>query len=228
MHLRRSLRGAQRRSNLRKRVYLSGDCRVALLLAMTDARQSLGKLSAPTMSCRPSLLMTAKLETPGGNWLGREGSNLRMTESKSVALPLGDAPTRRRDRSRGPLSVKPEPSIPPASPPPQTHHPVRGRSSWRPLAPRPGWGTDPKQVGSGTAHAGQQAARAVAVSVSSTSPMAGASRQSRRFQVIAGGVQRGDQRRGVAPVRRRQTRRAGESRRPGRETPQASTPQRPD
>jgi hypothetical protein len=26
-------------------------------------------------------------------WLGREDSNLRMTESKSVALPLGDAPS---------------------------------------------------------------------------------------------------------------------------------------
>jgi hypothetical protein len=26
-------------------------------------------------------------------WLGREGSNLRMPESKSGALPLGDAPT---------------------------------------------------------------------------------------------------------------------------------------
>jgi hypothetical protein len=25
-------------------------------------------------------------------WLGREDSNLRMTEPKSVALPLGDAP----------------------------------------------------------------------------------------------------------------------------------------
>lgn len=29
-------------------------------------------------------------------WLGREGSNLRMAESKSAALPLGDAPTLRR------------------------------------------------------------------------------------------------------------------------------------
>lgn len=28
-----------------------------------------------------------------GGWLGREESNLRMTESKSVALPLGDAPS---------------------------------------------------------------------------------------------------------------------------------------
>ena len=26
-------------------------------------------------------------------WLGREDSNLRMVESKSTALPLGDAPT---------------------------------------------------------------------------------------------------------------------------------------
>ncbi len=26
------------------------------------------------------------------NWLGRQDSNLRMTESESVALPLGDAP----------------------------------------------------------------------------------------------------------------------------------------
>ena len=27
-------------------------------------------------------------------WLGREDSNLRMVESKSTALPLGDAPSR--------------------------------------------------------------------------------------------------------------------------------------
>src|SRR3984893_18601025 len=36
------------------------------------------------------------------NWLGREDSNLRMAESKSAALPLGDAPmlwiTPRRSR----------------------------------------------------------------------------------------------------------------------------------
>ena len=29
---------------------------------------------------------------PRRRWLGREGSNLRMAESKSAALPLGDAP----------------------------------------------------------------------------------------------------------------------------------------
>jgi hypothetical protein len=32
--------------------------------------------------------------TKGKYWLGREGSNLRMAESKSAALPLGYAPTR--------------------------------------------------------------------------------------------------------------------------------------
>ena len=44
------------------------------------------------------------------NWLGREDSNLRMAESKSAALPLGDAPMplfipgwspRRPDQMRG-------------------------------------------------------------------------------------------------------------------------------
>ena len=32
-------------------------------------------------------------------WLGREGSNLRMAESKSAALPLGYAPTARPDKA---------------------------------------------------------------------------------------------------------------------------------
>ena len=31
------------------------------------------------------------------NWLGRQDSNLGMAESKSAALPLGDAPIRRSD-----------------------------------------------------------------------------------------------------------------------------------
>ena len=35
-------------------------------------------------------------------WLGREDSNLRMAESKSAALPLGDAPTRADHSLRGP------------------------------------------------------------------------------------------------------------------------------
>jgi hypothetical protein len=38
----------------------------------------------------------AKKRKSGGGaryWLGREDSNLRMVESKSTALPLGDAPT---------------------------------------------------------------------------------------------------------------------------------------
>jgi hypothetical protein len=40
-------------------------------------------------------------------WLGREDSNLRMVESKSTALPLGDAPTaetaERREPAANPL-----------------------------------------------------------------------------------------------------------------------------
>src|ERR1019366_1995276 len=34
-----------------------------------------------------------KVWNPGNAWLGREDSNLRMAESKSAALPLGDAPS---------------------------------------------------------------------------------------------------------------------------------------
>ena len=36
-------------------------------------------------------------------WLGREDSNLRMAESKSAALPLGDAPRRADHNRRGAL-----------------------------------------------------------------------------------------------------------------------------
>jgi hypothetical protein len=35
-------------------------------------------------------------------WLGREDSNLRMVESKSTALPLGDAPTAARQERLAP------------------------------------------------------------------------------------------------------------------------------
>ena len=37
-------------------------------------------------------------------WLGREDSNLRMAESKSAALPLGDAP--KADICAGPAATK--------------------------------------------------------------------------------------------------------------------------
>ena len=36
---------------------------------------------------------TVKISGARTGWLGREGSNLRMAESKSAALPLGYAPT---------------------------------------------------------------------------------------------------------------------------------------
>src|SRR3984893_6893083 len=43
------------------------------------------------------------------NWLGREESNLRMAESKSAALPLGDAPMapRRLGRVEGQTVIRP-------------------------------------------------------------------------------------------------------------------------
>jgi hypothetical protein len=49
------------------------------------------------------------------HWLGREGSNLRMAESKSAALPLGYAPKRKRapPLRRAPYSG----AAPPATPP---------------------------------------------------------------------------------------------------------------
>ncbi len=42
----------------------------------------------------PRVLAGSKGQSPFA-WLGREDSNLRMAESKSAALPLGDAPTAR-------------------------------------------------------------------------------------------------------------------------------------
>src|ERR1700710_2267463 len=47
------------------------------------------------------------------DWLGRKGSNLRMLESKSSALPLGDAPkgpAGGKPARRAPYSGKPGPS----------------------------------------------------------------------------------------------------------------------
>lgn len=48
-------------------------------------------------SCQLPLIFPPKnRRTPKGmrRWLGRRGSNSRMRESKSRALPLGDTPTR--------------------------------------------------------------------------------------------------------------------------------------
>src|SRR6478735_557599 len=50
------------------------------------------------------------------DWLGREGSNLRMAESKSAALPLGYAPTRDGRRT----GRKAWPSAPPIAASPVT------------------------------------------------------------------------------------------------------------
>ena len=42
---------------------------------------------------RAFLIKERKFSKNKNAWLGREDSNLRMVESKSTALPLGDAPT---------------------------------------------------------------------------------------------------------------------------------------
>ena len=44
-------------------------------------------------SVRRGLLSPSSTVERRTGWLGREGSNLRMAESKSAALPLGYAPT---------------------------------------------------------------------------------------------------------------------------------------
>ena len=56
---------------------------------------------------RPDLAFPMELAKRRTAWLGREDSNLRMVESKSTALPLGDAPIdlsgkRRTSRARIP------------------------------------------------------------------------------------------------------------------------------
>src|SRR6266550_5613545 len=43
---------------------------------------------------RAFLIKERKFSKNKNAWLGREDSNLRMVESKSTALPLGDAPIR--------------------------------------------------------------------------------------------------------------------------------------
>ncbi len=56
---------------------------------LTDAARSLRADAGRRTVQGPRALFTVNARCP---WLGREDSNLRMTESKSVALPLGDAP----------------------------------------------------------------------------------------------------------------------------------------
>ena len=118
------------------------------------------------------LLMLSDRFTKKSVWLGREGSNLRMTESKSVALPLGDAPTWRRDRSvSGPRKART--AIPTQDHPPKPTSPHE-RLSAQPALPPSGKRNNPKQVAPDPL---MRASRhpAVPASVSSTSPITGIS-----------------------------------------------------
>jgi hypothetical protein len=81
-------------------------------------RRSILRKSCPSQKCRQ--LTARKCETKrfflhiprrtGTGWLGRKGSNLRMLESKSSALPLGDAPPGSpRIKPAGPRRKPPQP-----------------------------------------------------------------------------------------------------------------------
>src|SRR3954452_11391238 len=67
------------------RQFRSRDWEIGSLETKSNARKA--GISGPV---RHRLLTIAERQT---GWLGREGSNLRMAESKSAALPLGYAPT---------------------------------------------------------------------------------------------------------------------------------------
>ena len=67
-------------------------------------------------------------------WLGREGSNLRMAESKSAALPLGYAPTGRNEGRIDPLDrLRQRRSIEGVAPfqQPDGRISVQNQASWR-------------------------------------------------------------------------------------------------
>ena len=57
--------------------------------------QAVSNLRAGAQGMPASAPVTARSPTHKSVWLGRQDSNLGMAESKSAALPLGYAPTRR-------------------------------------------------------------------------------------------------------------------------------------
>ena len=74
-----------------------------------------------TRSGKVSMASSFRRETPAAtrwpgldlaSWLGREDSNLRMVESKSTALPLGDAPMAFSESGgSGPRGSRPAPRV---------------------------------------------------------------------------------------------------------------------
>ena len=69
----------------------------AAVPAMTPAPEAASTLIGPDVSVAPQAIgetqvVAAKASSKRAMILGREDSNLRMAESKSAALPLGDAP----------------------------------------------------------------------------------------------------------------------------------------
>ncbi len=79
----------------------SGDLKSALETGRTNRRDRPGSWTVSNLRARRGPRNTGlwtgsgEVSAFGNAWLGREDSNLRMAESKSAALPLGYAPTRR-------------------------------------------------------------------------------------------------------------------------------------
>src|SRR5690348_17840144 len=61
-------------------------------------RQAYGRLTE--RGVHKGIGMSGEDAMQNHSWLGREDSNLRMAESKSAALPLGDAPIRLHDAAK--------------------------------------------------------------------------------------------------------------------------------
>lgn len=81
----RRLLGAKSRKS-RRRLF-------ARICAQNPRFSSLGIRRLCVRKFESHLVVCEDHRIQGDGWLGREDSNLRMAESKSAALPLGDAPT---------------------------------------------------------------------------------------------------------------------------------------
>ena len=73
-------------------IFVIGLLLAVILLGLGTAYVSNLKQQRRQLSDNSLFDCAARAAPPAKIWLGREGSNLRMVESKSTALPLGDAP----------------------------------------------------------------------------------------------------------------------------------------
>jgi hypothetical protein len=95
-------------SNIRRR--LSAISRPETPIPEPGDRQPIRKSPPLAGLCR---IVEGKVSGRRTGWLGREDSNLRMVESKSTALPLGDAPIDCPESGRDLLRARPADSFRP-------------------------------------------------------------------------------------------------------------------